>query len=259
MISAMLSRMSVSKMAKSIQMLSHPYIERELLKELPNQKDILLLLGSEHPPLKIGEQYLIDISTTLYSSTGFSLYRLQIEDIEQNKHIQEAQRLYYEGGEKSRDQILHFSFDEEKSPFSFYGQGSKLVKPGNTLMLDHALPESQDSFFVFSAWAKFDDQKPGVGDWEINIMDSLGQNIYATNIETRRSNDIQGMWIRGEALIPAVKGAKIQANLKSTKELYIDEILIYPESQKTIITLPESEEFLINGYKISKEPLGRIN
>jgi len=45
MISSMLSRMSVSQCAEAIQMLAHPVVHRDLIPKLPNQKDLLLLVG----------------------------------------------------------------------------------------------------------------------------------------------------------------------------------------------------------------------
>src|SRR5687768_7081739 len=252
MISAMLSRMSIGQTAEAIQMISHPLIKRELLDKLPNQKDILVLLGSEHPPLKTGEQYLLDISKPVYISKDFSLYRLRVEDLRQNSYINEARKIYAQPREANAD-IIHLSFDQSTSNVTFYGKGSKLVPKGETLVLDQLLPVEVDTQYVFSAWTKVDHHKYTDGAWQISVTDSTGKETFSHVTETRRSNDIQDLWIRSEVMFPAAKGSIIKACILSNKDLYADEVLIRPTGVISIIDLPGSDTFLFNGYKVDKE------
>jgi hypothetical protein len=256
MISAMLSRISNSRCAEAIQMLSHPLIKRDLLSKLPNEKDILLVVGGGHPPLAAGEQYVIDIAQPLFTSTDYSLYRLSLDSLVNNKYIQSAYDQYLRDSLDNKE-MIHLSFDSLPGHQHFYGSGAKLVPKGQTVLIDQPLPVSQDSQFVFSAWTKIENKRHGVGQWYVSVTDSTRQPIFETRIETRRSNDVQDLWIRGEVVVPAPKGSRIWAMIDSEHDLYVDEILIYPLSASPIIDIgskdvPEANSFLYKGYKVIK-------
>ncbi len=251
MINAMLSRMSNGHTAEAIQMLANPLIERDRLAHFPNQKDILLFVGANHPPLEKGEQFLVDIATPLYNSDKFSLYRLKLADINNNQYIEAAKEYYSQHNFQNHPFIYH-SFDTENSPASFYGNGSKAVQKGETVILDEALKVEIDTQYIFSAWVKIDHEKYGVADWRLIATDSVGQTYFEGRIETRRSNDIQDMWIRAELTIPAKKGARLKAIVNCNREQYIDELLIYRADDQVIIDHPESDKFMLNGFKIKK-------
>ena len=251
MISAMLSRTSVGQTAEAIQMLANPVVHRDLIVKLPNQKDILLLVGGEPPPLTAGEQYLIDISSPLYLSKDFSLYRLRLDTLQHSVAVAEAQNLYHQHPPLSKD-VVHLSFDNTSTAFGFYGPGAKYVYKGQFLLIDRSLPVEKDTQYVFSAWSRLDNEKPGVGEWHLVIQDSLGQVIREINTETRKSNDIQNLWIRSEVTFDAPKGCRLQATVLAGKNMFIDEVLIYPIHATTLIDLPGSKEFLFNDYKVEK-------
>jgi hypothetical protein len=251
MINAMLSRMSIGQTAEAIQMLANPLIVRDRLAHFPNEKDILLLLGGKHPPLGTGEQFLIDIATPLYKSDEFSLFRLKLADINNNQYI-EAAKAYYLQNKVQGNDFIHHAYDGETSPDSFYGKGAKALQKGETAVFDEILPVEKDTQYIFSAWVKIDPEKYGVAEWKLFASDSLGQTYFEGRIETRRSNDIQDGWIRAELTFPAKKGARLKAVADCNRVQYIDELLVYPAGGKVVIDLPDSDEFMLNGYKIKK-------
>ena len=110
-----------------------------------------------------------------------------------------------------------------------------------------------DTQYVFSAWTKVDHHKYGVGAWRIVVTDSTGNETFSHITETRRSNNIQGLWIRSDAVFSASKGSTVKASLLSNKNLYADEVIIQPVGATTIIDIPTNNSFLFNGYKIVKE------
>jgi hypothetical protein len=110
----------------------------------------------------------------------------------------------------------------------------------------------KDTQYIFSAWVKIDPEKYGVAEWKLFASDSLGQTYFEGRIETRRSNDIQDGWIRAELTFPAKKGARLKAVADCNRVQYIDELLVYPAGGKVVIDLPDSDEFMLNGYKIKK-------
>jgi len=251
MISAMLSRTSVSQSAEAIQMIAHPIIKKDLIDKLPNQKDILLLEGGGHAPLNIGEQYLIDIARPLFLSKDFSLYSLNLDTLRHSHWTQDAQDLYQQNPAIPKD-IIHLSFDNTMADYHFYGSGAKYVYRGETMLLDRSIPVEKDTQYVFSAWSRIETTKPGVGEWHVVIQDSLGQVISDLYTQTRRSNDIQGLWIRSELTFHAPKGCRIQATVLTGKDIYIDEVQVYPINSSVIIDFPGSKEFLFDNYKVEK-------
>jgi hypothetical protein len=251
MISAMLSRMSIGQTAEAIQMLSNPVIERSLPGKLPNDKDILILLGGDPPPLHTGEQYLIDKSTLVYQSKEFSLYRLTMDSLRHNTYIDKV-RDTYQQKKQSSSNFIHLSYDDLSSDIHFFGKGSRQVPIGQTILVDQALPASQDTQYVFSAWIQIDHHRPGIGEWQIQVTDSTGQLLHTYNPDPRRSNDIQDLWIRYEVQLSAPKGASLKVNVNSNKALNIDEVLIYPANAEVFIDDPDSDHFLYNGFKVQK-------
>jgi hypothetical protein len=251
MISAMLSRMSVSQSAEAIQMVANPVVRRDLVPKLPNQKDLLLLVGGGNPPLRIGEQFLIDISKPIYESKDFSLYRLNLDSLQHNAYIREAQNLYQQNPSLPKE-VIHLSFDSAGTDVSFYGTGAMYIEKGQTLFVDELLLAEKDTQYVFSAWSKLDYHKGGVAEWHLVIQDSLGQVISEINTDTRRSNDFQDLWIRSETSFFAPKGSRVKATAIIGKGMYIDEVWIYPVHTTSIIDIPESSQFLFNGYRVDK-------
>ncbi|HJW28132.1 MAG TPA: hypothetical protein VJ508_02660, partial [Saprospiraceae bacterium] len=220
MINAMLSRMSIGQSAEAIQMLSNPLIRRDLVRKLPNQKDILLLVGGGHPPLKEGEDFLVHVSTPLFESPDYSLYRLRLKDLEDNVFMEEARTLALQNPPVSPE-VIHLGFDDPATQEKFYGTGARLMPKGTTTVVAQALPCNRDTNYVFSAWTQIGHIKPGVGDWYITLSDSTGQVVMpATRIETRKSNDIQDMWIRSEMQFPVAKGTRIKADFVTDHDLY---------------------------------------
>ena len=252
LMSAMLSRMSVGQMAEAIQMLSNPVIERSLPGKLPNDKPILILLGGNSPPLKIGEQYLIDKSTPVYLSNDFSLYRLTLDSLSHNTYVDKVREAYHQK-KQSSSEFIHLSYDETSSDVHFFGNGSLQIPAGQTVLVDSVLPMTEDTQFVFSAWINIDHHRPGIGEWQINVIDSTGQLLHTYTPDPRRSNDIQNLWIRHEVLISAPGGARLKVLVNSPKALIIDEVLIYPEKAEIFLDAPGAEYFLYNGFRVSKK------
>ena len=251
MISAMLSRMSMGQTAEAIQMLSNPIIERSLPGKLPNDKDILILLGGDPPPLQKGEQYLIDKSTPVYQSQDFSLFRLTLDSLRDNTYLDKIKVAYHHRKQTSAE-FIHLSYDDLSSEFHFYGKGSKQVPAGQSILIDQELPASQDTQFVFSVWIQIDHYRPGIGEWLIQVTDSTGQLLHTYNPDPRRSNDIQDLWLRYEVPVTAPKNCRIKVIVNTSNLFYIDEVLIYPEKEEIILDLPGSESFLYNGYRVLK-------
>ena len=251
LISAMHSRISNKQCTEAIQMLSDPLIERELVTRLNPGKDILVLVGSNYPSLKKGEQHVIDLSTPLFSSNDFSLYQLPVDSLIHSSTIIKAKSTFA-SLQPDTNGLIRFDFDSIPGSVTFYGKGARKLEKGQAVLVQQPFPASSDSQFVFSAWTHFDDKKPSVGYWYVSVIDSTGKASFETHIETRRSHDIQGHWVRSELLLPVPPKSSVWVMLETNRDFIVDEILIYPASSKIIIDHPDDSTFLYNDFRIRK-------
>ncbi|MGB4959939.1 MAG: hypothetical protein WBO36_10720, partial [Saprospiraceae bacterium] len=250
MVSSMLSRMSIGQTADAIELLADPLVNKTLAVKFPNKKDLLIVCGVDFPPMSRGEKFLIEISDTLYSApNGFTLLRLPLDKINDNKYIKEARQIVSEG-QNVHPEHFHVGFDDENADVKYFGGGSKLCTKGYHLLYEDTIANPVASHYIFSIWTKIDHQKYGVGWFRCKVQNKNGDVIYEEVPDTRRSNDVDGEWIRTELKFPAEKECKVTISFEANRSLYVDELLIRPEGAHVIFEDQASGYVLFNGYKI---------
>ncbi|MFN0176927.1 MAG: hypothetical protein ACKVU0_19960 [Saprospiraceae bacterium] len=251
MVNSMLSRIGLSHTLERVQMLANPLVERSLLQKFPNQKDILLLVGSDAIPyLQNGEQYLVDISTRVAESKDFSLYRLRLADLVNSVARQKAKAAFQSG--TFPQPSIHLSYDTQPSSHAFYGAGSRQAKAKEDDVFDFVSPFERDTQMVFSGWTYIDPGKWSSGFWLFSVRDSSGAEIDNFKVESRKSNDVQGNWIRGEARVRLPRGGHLQVKSYGHKSIIIDEVMLWPVGVSPIVNDPNAETFLFENFKVKK-------
>lgn len=249
MINAMLSRISTSQAAERIQILANPLIYKPFIDKLPSKKDILIVLAGDPPALSIGEKFLIDVSDTLYyKEHEYSLHRLKLDSVNNNKYLKSAQVLSCNSGNDLTGSI-YLGFNETTTDTSYFGTGAKKYGKGRHNILETKIENPLAEHYVFSIWTRFDHLKYGIGWVNCQVTDSLGNVIYNETPDTRRSNDIHGSWIRTEQWIPTPKNCTIKVDFDTNRDLYIDELLIRPKS-KDVLVCDQKSGLLLNGFRI---------
>jgi hypothetical protein len=250
LLNAMLSRMSIGQTAEKIELLANPFIYKSLLEKLPNQKDILIVLGVDYPPLSSGEKFLLEISDTLYSEKNrFTLLRLPIEKINNNRHIFDAKNYVTDSINQNVYQYYD-GFEDENAPYRYFGKGSKLCQKGDHILYFDTITSPVSDKYTFSIWTRFDHQKYGIGWFTCEVKNKNGDVIYKETPDTRRSNDVHDDWIRTELIFPVEQNCSVKISFNTNRQLYIDELLIKPDSSKIVIKNPNNTEILYNGFKI---------
>ena len=247
LINSMLSRVSVGQSSEAIELISNPLIEKSLPKKFPNQKDILLLLGAEHLPLTEGEIFLTEISDTILKNEHFTLFRLPLNKLNDNKYIKEAKNT--PETDKSKNNIIYNGFNDNNSNIKYFGNGAKVMEKGEHIVFEGTINDPTDSIYQFSCWTHIDNEKYGMGDFRLMIINEKNETLYDKNIETRRSSDIHDDWIRSEDTFKYQKGQKIKLLFNCNRTLTLDELLIRPKNQHIKLELSNSS-FLYNGFKI---------
>lgn len=248
---SMLSRIGLKHTLDRVQMYSNPLIERSLLQKFPNQKDILLVVGSDViAELKDGEKFLLDISQRVAENKEFSLYRLRLSDLANNAALQKA-KADIQGGAFSAP-TLHLNFDDQPSAHTFYGAGSRQTVTGESLIHEFISPFERDTQMVFSAWTYIDPGKWGAGFWLLSLRDSSGAELKNIQVETRRANDTQDSWIRSSTQVAIPRGAHLRISSFGEKPLIVDELMLWPVGATPIVANPDSAAVLYENIKINK-------
>ncbi len=249
LISSMLSRMSISQAAEAIQLLSHPWIKKELAYKLPNKKPILLMLGKDHPKLEYGEHYLTTLGDTLIDNNNFTLWTLPIEKLQQEYTRKNLIELSTKNIPKSN--FVYKDFNdmprvENKASNVLFGNGLKFVSKGQNIILDTVL--NQGGEVELSIWVYLDHQRHGMGTIHIEAKDSLGVTYMKTDIDPRSSNDIDQLWLRTNHRWKNKEKSKIKLIYISDKNTALDELLIR-SVQDTVYQIFDGK-VSANGYNI---------
>lgn len=251
MVNSMLSRIGLGHTLERVQMLSNPLVERTLLQKFPNQKDLLLVVGSDAiPELKGGEKFMVDISERVAETKDFSLYRLRLSDLVNNSSISAAKTAFRTGTNTAPS--LHLSYDETPSSHTFYGKGSHQTKAQEDDITSFVSTFERDTQMVFSGWTYVDPGQWSAGFWLLSIRDQSGAELENIKIETRKSNDVQDSWLRSEARFNLPRGAQVQIKSFGNKAMLVDEVMLWPAGGSPIVNDPNAPTFLYENFKVKK-------
>lgn len=249
LISGMFSRISTSQIAERIEFISHPLIEKSLQNKFPDKRKILILVGKDNP-LKTGEQELVKRGGLLFENEAYQIFEFDPFKVNENDQLMLAQSLILSDSIKLT-KYYHEGFDDSPSNSVYFGKGSVSVITGDHEIVSFNIESGIDSIFTFSAWTKIDNEKYGVGFWEVVIKDEKGNEKERLYYEIRKSNDVHDNWIRSELTFGAKEGYKVAVNLKAQRTLIIDEIHIKPQMKHTVIEGKDSFR-LFDGFKVRK-------
>ena len=250
MISSMLSRMSVSQMAEALEFHSDPLIDKSLPSHFPNNKNILVVLGKDHPPLSAGEKWIVSVSDTLLDADGFILLDLPLEKIYDNEQINFVRQLVADNPESPKSDVRHIHYNDNQSPYNYYGQGAGYFEKGTHLVMEEVIDSPISTHYMFSGWTRFDHLRYGIGKFRFIIQNSNGEIIFDESPDTRRSHDVHDEWIRTSMWLPVEPGCKIQVFFITNRPLFIDELILRPDNHNYWVT--NSDYILYNGFRIPK-------
>ena len=263
-INGMLSRMSIKQTLLATQYVSHPLINRDLNALLPNEKPILVVLGGNNPKMNEGELYIAQNADTLYSESSYSILKMDqsfFEEIPERKFIQSeaAKNLdslnskgYWIDGSNS---FLHLGFDDSQSEHIFYGEGSKTIPEGYSVLVDYSLEDfKKGESYQFSSWVRVDNYKYGLPFWHIEVKDSIDNIIYTHKEWSRWSKDVYKDWIRVSHSFNLPGESKtIRITAECNQNITIDELLIKPKNSPLLHKNPVDNRFMYNNFPIEIE------
>jgi hypothetical protein len=250
MANALLSRPGTSQNANGVQLLSNPLIVREAPIFYPDKRDILIVLGKEHPDLSLGEQFLIDQATQVYEDDGMVLYKFPYYSFFNNPILDEAHLNYK--NENVNPPLYHNGYDENKMDETFYGEGSLKLSLGNHEIMDYRFENEKDTVLSFAIWTKIDNKKYWLGDWRLQSFDYNNNIVEEVFINPRNSYDVQHQFVRASADIKVSAQGRLKVEFMSNQEFIIDELIVDYKGKNSIIDEKSNAYFLYNGFKILK-------
>jgi len=124
----MLSRTSLSQTYKSLALVSNPVSSLLLLKELPNNKPLLLMVDNCNN-LTSPERNIVQHSSLLWQGPKFGLYKLQVDQLDsiaingERQFKNEMSAVY--AGTADSTQVLYFNgFETNSTESAFHGTGA---------------------------------------------------------------------------------------------------------------------------------------
>ncbi|MBC6996564.1 hypothetical protein QWY85_09395 [Neolewinella lacunae] len=242
-----LSRVSLGWVLKSLQVVSHPLIDKALLEEIDRGKDIVLLTSLENP-LSAREDSLRQLGEVLYSNDKMELRRLRPEVLAENHRTARQAAL--------ADTLLTTQFinlpTEEDPAHAFVGKGSRKVGPGWTDIwsLDHtALPGSGP--YEISFWYFVDKTRFGGPKFYFRTLDAEGKIVEEQYQWTNEAWDTQRGWLRMFFTVAAAKpGHRSILYGDYFHHYWLDAFLLRPQDRN--VRVVHDDGVLYNNYWLPK-------
>lgn len=191
MTSIVMSRASISRCLKILQLSSSNYIEKDLVGELAKEKPLLVVIQNDKLPLF---EDILSKSMFINKDEKISLYSYSIDALQQTKVF-----------EKSILDSIPFRTDENINFFDFEdgqveGLESKeaiLIKGSHTIC-DIGVENEGDKKYSLSLWYRVLAEKSNVPHFNVQTFDKDGnqkQNLFFRDWDSRRV-DVYDDWIR---------------------------------------------------------------
>ncbi len=262
----MLSRTPLYQAQALKQLLSHAAIDKTVLRHLPDQRPLLLVVSAT-APRDSAENSLLARAHIFYRDSAVWLAELPLSRLEARRAFaadfwRQQPALYAHPGYWSsifRPQVVHRSFDSPNPAVAFptavaplLGAGAQAVRKGGFLLFNQAL--SQSDWYEASVWAYI--RTENLPDLHWSLTDARGAVRDSSVLETKFSTDILGDWVRLTAQIHnGQPGQRLRVWLKGRKYI-VDEFELRP-AQATIWRRDSLRAILVrNNYPLQPQPHG---
>jgi len=238
LIQSHLSRASTSQTTKAVQLLSDTLIPKEILKELPNDKPLLLVVANKvYFP---NESYLISKAKLIYQKDNLRLLELPLSTFKTTLSNESLPADY-------QKPVYWDSFEETPQKHTLSGTGGFYKKEGNVELLNWKLPQ-ETSLMELSFWVHVEHTVYGMPEVEVQHIknDSI---ISDTRINTQILTDVYTDWLKVTAEF------KVKPELDHLKVVlhggtfWVDDLQIRKKNVDTYINVGKSVKK--NNYTIT--------
>lgn len=241
-----LSRVGLNTVLRSLQIVSHPLIEKPLLDDLPPDKEILLLASNEDE-LDPREAELFAMGEVLFSNKKVEVRRVLPGAITGRSRA--AKNTAQKNDRAFNTEADRLAF-EENTEQAYFGSGSRKVAPGWT---NFSLPERADSLNTketeLSFWVFADKRRFGGPKFYLRQLDEDGKRLSEQKFWTNETFDSQNGWLRVAFNIkPDASLSKLELVGQYEFPYYIDELWLRGIGVDVGVTDVEGRRRMYNNY-----------
>ena len=219
LISGTLSRASLLQSITSVQMASHPVLQRQRWKDMNQDKPILLVHGNDHRTLSEGEKFLIDKAKPIGTVLHANIYSLNPADLQEPVKISGDEEGFIH---KQYSEVNHL-YHSTPQIGMFVNEIPKILWEGSVL----PFIENTDSLEI-SLWHYLDHKYHYVPHLEVNTA-KVKIPFYS-----RSQKDFAGYWSRQSVVIPWSDSISISASCRY--QAFFDHIQIKPHGKNTLFS-----------------------
>ncbi|MEE9438147.1 MAG: hypothetical protein V3V14_04045 [Saprospiraceae bacterium] len=251
MINGRLSRNSTGYTLGATQISSHPWIKKEILHTLPNDKPILLIQGERTDKhLSPGEIALKNNAKILFKNKRFSISALPLNTVLDYSEIEHAKQLITTNTFDNKP-LIRYHFDDETDKDALFGKGCHTFKKGREEIIRIEKTFEQKDTLTFYSWNEVTTKKYGMPEYVVLVKDENGKESKKI-IFSKDTKDIYKNWARAEYSFSVPKGKNmIRVVAKTNQDFKVDEMVI-KYTRDTILNRYSNFD-LLNGYPILKD------
>lgn len=230
-----LSRVSLSWVLSSLQIVSDPLIEKPLLDQLPQDKYILLLASSENE-LSPREAALLAAGEPVMANEKVMWRRLSVNTLRQ-LHAGAASAALADTTVAAN--TLYFPQEVTAGP-AFVGEGSQqVVKNWSMLLQLPADTLSANGPYELSLWVFADKRRFGGPKFYLRELDAEGKRLAEHKAWANQTYDTQAGWLRvALSFTPLPDTDKLELLSEYEFPFLFDEMMLRPEAENFTVTGP---------------------
>ncbi|MGB0931604.1 MAG: hypothetical protein ACPGVB_12545, partial [Chitinophagales bacterium] len=211
--STFLGRYSINRAMKMGQLMSVPLIEKEILKDYPNNKPLLLVAhGKKFLP---DEQRILEKAKLIYQKDEESLYELPLSAFDNNKdeiklqfaaqkdsifQFQTSNSKYWSSDSTNSIVINHF--EEGNYSDALFGKKALQQETGEMVLFEGKMPNAKaGQLYLISVWVKSDDKHAAFPDFSYKQFNIENAEIAQIYYDPKDRLDIYKDWVRADHLI----------------------------------------------------------
>jgi hypothetical protein len=252
-----LSRTSQKLTFEIANLLSVPFIKKNITKQYNNKPLLMAVVGDVFSDaeirLKAKGKYLFENNGVWYYELPISAFSDSTNEIK--KAVLAGNIRLIEHGSYLSDDSLETcvvkSFDDNDSYTSFFGKGSNYNPEGISWLYGSTIPNAKDeTTYEVSAWFYSDKRRPAYPVLTITQVDSLDNEISKDECNPKFSTNTFGEWVYVSTKI--VLKNRTNRVYVATDGSYatVDELMIRPTSTRVVSHKSESGTFLYNNFPI---------
>ncbi len=258
--STFLGRYSISRAMKMGQLMSDTLIAKEILKDYPNDKPLLLVAhGKKFLP---DEERILKKAKLIYQKEEEALYELPLSAFNDNK---EQIKLQFAA---QKDSLFRFQtpnywstdsinnvvinhFEDGNYADALFGEKALQQEAGEMVLFEGKIPNAKaGQLYLISVWVKSDDKHAAFPDFSYKQFNVENAEVAQIYYDPKDRLDIYKDWVRADHLITVHHpDNRIKISLVGDN-IIADEFMIRPLDSNVYTKLQEEEGFLFNGYVI---------